>query len=120
MDPAQRRRTDRAAQRRLTADDRGEHALHIGGRQLRQRDTAQIRDQVTTDMRGIPAAGRGPQRTPATPATAPATPPSPALAPGPELSPAAPPAPRPPQTCSQTRHGAPAAGPLPTTATLCS
>jgi hypothetical protein len=64
MDPPQRRRAHRAAQRRVTADDRGEHRLDIGGRQLRQRDTAQVRDQVAPDMRGIPAAGRGAQRYP--------------------------------------------------------
>jgi len=64
VDPPQRRRAHRTARRRVAADDPGEHALHISSRQLRQRDGTQVRDQVTADMRGIPAPGRGPQRHP--------------------------------------------------------
>jgi hypothetical protein len=44
--PVQRRRAHRAPERRLVAGDRGERGLHVPGRQRRQRDDAQVRDQV--------------------------------------------------------------------------
>jgi hypothetical protein len=51
-------------ERRLVAGDRGEHGLHVAGRQGRQRDGAEVRDEVTADMRPVAAAGGGAQRHP--------------------------------------------------------
>ncbi len=57
-DPGQGRGRDRRAQGLVLADDRGEHGLHLGNRQLAQQHLPQVRGQVQAHVRGIAAHGR--------------------------------------------------------------
>jgi branched-chain amino acid transport system ATP-binding protein len=58
VDPVQRRRAHRPAQHGLVADDRGEHRLHVAGRQSGEWDGPQVRDQVAAHVRRV-APGSG-------------------------------------------------------------
>ena len=57
-DPVERRGRNRRPERLMLADDRGEHRLHVRGRQLSQQHVPDIRGQVQAHVRGVAPHGR--------------------------------------------------------------